>query len=141
MTGSIRILIVEDYADIAKIYSVILEKSGYEVRIAKDGKEALSQVLEFRPSVILLDIMIPLIDGLEVLRRVRSEPQYMEINPKILITSNVLQQDISDQAALNGADGYVVKANVNNHELVSIVQELLAQGSDPGTSETPADQA
>jgi len=128
LTGSKKILIVEDYADIATIYSFMLKKNGYDVQIAKDGKEALKQVLEFKPDVILLDIMIPDIDGIKVLKTIRNSPDYKDVQPLILVTSNVLQQDISDQAALYGADGYVVKAKVENQELLTIVEELIKKG-------------
>lgn len=124
-----KILIVEDYASIANLYSLVLQKSGYTVQIAASGRQALEQVLSFRPDVILLDIMIPDIDGIEVLKTIRHNPKYKDIQPLILVTSNVLQEDISDQAALYGADGYVVKANIENKELVTIVEELLAKGS------------
>ena len=129
LPGSKKILIVEDYASIANLYSLVLQKSGYTVQIAASGRQALEQVLSFRPDVILLDIMIPDIDGIEVLKTIRHNPKYSQIQPLVLVTSNVLQEDISDQAALYGADGYVVKANIENKELVTIVGELLAKGS------------
>ena len=127
LPGSRKVLIVEDYEDIANIYSFILQKSGYDVQIAKDGKDALEKVLEFQPDAILLDIMIPYIDGIEVLKAIRTRPEYKDVQPRVLITSNVLQQDISDQAALHGADGYVVKANITNQDLATIVDELFAK--------------
>lgn len=121
-----KVLIIEDYADIAKIYSIILKKAGYVVEIAKDGKSALEKVLSFRPDAILLDIMIPDIDGLSVLKTIRTNPDYKDIKPLVLITTNVLQQDISDKAAASGADGYVLKARLDNKELLKIVDELFA---------------
>ncbi len=122
-----KILIVEDYADIATIYSFMLKKNGYEVEIAKNGREALEQTLRFQPDVILLDIMIPDIDGLKVLKTIRENKEYEKIQPLILVTTNVMQQDISDQASLYGADGYVLKARLDNQELVKIVEELIAK--------------
>lgn len=113
----------------------MLKKNGYEVTIAKNGREALEQTLKFQPDVILLDIMIPDIDGLKVLKTIRTAPEYAKIQPLILVTTNVMQQDISDQASLYGADGYVLKARLSNQELVDIVEELIAKGpTKPGES-------
>lgn len=137
-----KVLIVEDYADIANIYSIILKKAGFEVQIAKDGKAALQMVLSFKPDVILLDIMIPDIDGLTVLKAIRNNPEYKDIHPLILVTTNVMQQDISDQASLYGADGYVLKARLGNQELVHIVEELIAKNAHQHpTDTTPSDAA
>ncbi len=121
-----KILIVEDYTDIANIYSIILKKAGYTVQIAKDGKAALQLILSFQPDAILLDIMIPDIDGLTVLKTIRTNPEYKDLHPKVLITTNVLQQDISDKATAQGADGYVLKARLDNKELVKTVNALFA---------------
>lgn len=130
-----KVLIIEDYTSIANLYSMVLQKSGYTVQIAGTGRQALEMVLSFRPDVILLDIMIPDIDGIEVLKTIRHDPKYKDVQPLVLVTSNVLQEDISDQAALYGADGYVVKANIENKELVTIVGELLTRGRDSQNSQ------
>lgn len=125
MTGSKKILIIEDNPDIIKIYGFLLEKNGYDVGIAQSGKQALSLALDFNPDVILLDIMIPDIDGLEVLNRIRTEDEYKDINPLVLVTTNVVQDDISEKAKKYGADGFLVKAHIDAHELPEIVEELL----------------
>lgn len=143
MSDSKKILIVEDYADIAKIYTFVLEKQGYNVEVAKDGKSALQQVLSFQPDLILLDIMIPDIDGLAVLKTIRSKPEYKDIQPLVLVTTNVLQQDIADKAAMHGADGYVLKARMNNKELLKTIEDLLEKGksdSDSVEAESSATQ-
>lgn len=118
----------------------MLKKNGYIVEVAKNGREALEQTLKFKPDVILLDIMIPDIDGLKVLKTIRTAPEYAKIQPLILVTTNVMQQDISDQASLYGADGYVLKARLGNQELIEIVEELIAkneQGASPDAAVPP----
>ena len=126
VAGTHKILIVEDYADIARIYSFVLEKSGYTVQVATDGKMALQKVLEFAPDLVLLDIMIPLLDGVKVLQAIKSDPQYRHHIPKVIIMSNLFQQDIADQTKDLGADGYVVKANMQTQNIVKLVAEQLA---------------
>ena len=125
MDKSKKILIVEDYNDIAKIYSFILKKEGYIVEVAKDGQTALKQILEFEPDLILLDIMIPDIDGLTVLKTIRTNPEYKHVKPLVLVTTNVLQQDIADKASIHGADGYVLKARLDTKELLKMIEELF----------------
>jgi CheY-like chemotaxis protein len=129
LNGSHRILIVEDDKDIAKIYSMILEAQNYVVATAYNADEALAKVLEFQPDAILLDIMIPGMDGLEVLKKIRTEPQFVQTQPRIIITTNIAQQDKADIAKKNGAQGYLVKANIDPHDLAPIVGELLGGSS------------
>jgi CheY-like chemotaxis protein len=135
LTGSNKILIVEDYTDIATIYSFMLEANGYTVQIAKDGPDALEKVLSFKPDAMLLDIMIPKLDGLAVLQKIRSDPAYAGIQPKILMTTNLLQQDTAEKAKKYGADGYVVKANIQNDDLITIIKELMERPA-AGTAPT-----
>lgn len=108
----------------------MLKKYGYDVQIAPDGPTALSLTQSFAPDIILLDIMIPTIDGLTVLKTIRTDPAYQAINPKILIMSNLMQPDIEAKAQQYGADGYVVKANVQNNEVVAIIRELVERTSE-----------
>lgn len=136
MTGSNTILMVEDYADIATVYTYMLESNGFKVELATDGEQALQKVKEVKPDVVLLDIMIPKIDGVAVLQAIRTKPEYADIQPRILIMSNLLQQDIADKAKRYGADGYVVKANMRNMDLVDIVKELLTRPRRGPTSPT-----
>lgn len=125
LTGSPKILLVEDYTDIATIYTYMLESNGYEVKVAEDGNKALDLAKSYQPDIILLDIMIPGVDGIEVLKQLRTGPNFAGYHPHILIMSNLQQQEISDKAKEFGADGYVVKANMQNQEIVTIIQTLL----------------
>lgn len=125
LTNSSKVLIVEDDYDIATIYSSVLSGMGFNVMVAKDANEALTQVLAYQPDVILLDIMIPGTDGLEVLRTIREAPQFATHQPRVLITSNLDQQEKAKQAKAYGAQGYLVKANIDPHQLGPIVQQLI----------------
>jgi CheY-like chemotaxis protein len=124
--GSTKILIVEDDFNIANIYEHILKDEKYDVEIAWDAPEALAKILAFKPDVVLLDIMIPGIDGLELLHLVRTDPQYADIQPKVLITTNLAQEDKAQIAKKYGADGYIVKANIDPHDLGPILTQLMA---------------
>ncbi len=127
MAGLSKVLIVEDDHDIGAIYSFVLRQAGYEVAVAHNGKEALDAVLSFCPQVVLLDIMMPDMDGLKVLEAVRTDKQYADMRPTILIMSNLDQPNMVARAKELGADGYVVKVNIVPHDLLPIVEEALAR--------------
>ncbi|NLN82911.1 MAG: response regulator transcription factor [Firmicutes bacterium] len=99
-----RILVVEDEKPIAEIIQYNLEKDGYQVKIAYDGEEALRLAAEFKPELILLDIMLPKLDGITVCKRLRET----EIIPIIMLTAKDNEADLIN--GLNaGADDYITK--------------------------------
>jgi two-component system phosphate regulon response regulator PhoB len=101
------ILVVEDETDIQELVRYVLEKEGYPVRVASDGETALREVRADPPSLILLDLMLPGLDGLEVCRRLRSQPDTAEL-PIIMLTARGEESDVV--AGLNmGADDYITK--------------------------------
>jgi len=85
-TTSSQILVVDDEPDVARIMAINLEFEGYQVRVAYDGRQALEEVAREKPDCILLDIMMPEVDGWEVLRRLKSDPETASI-PVIVVTA------------------------------------------------------
>ncbi|KRN89343.1 response regulator YycF [Ligilactobacillus ceti] len=114
-----KILVVDDEKPISDIVKYNLTKEGYEVATAYDGEEALEQVEEFEPDLILLDLMLPKIDGLEVAREVRKTHDI----PIIMVTAK--DSEIDKVLGLElGADDYVTKP-FSNRELVARVKANL----------------
>ncbi len=102
-----EILVVEDEADIRELVRHVLEKDGFPVRVAADGETALREVRAAPPGLVLLDLMLPGLDGLEVCRRLRAQPDTAEL-PIIMLTARGEESDVV--AGLNlGADDYVTK--------------------------------
>ena len=101
------ILVVEDEEDIRELLKYNLEKEGYQVFVAATGEEALQTVRARRPDLILLDLMLPGIDGLEVCRRIRGGAQTQHL-PIIMLTAKGEEADIVTGLEL-GADDYIVK--------------------------------
>ena len=101
----LKILIVEDESQVARLIELELSYEGYQVDIAKTGKEALDKIEEFRPDLIILDWMLPEIDGLEVTRRIRSDGNDV---PVIVLTG---KEGLSDKVNSldSGADDYITK--------------------------------
>jgi adenylate cyclase len=117
-----RILVVDDVADNVEILRMRLTSLGYEVVVAEDGEQALAQVRETLPDLILLDIMMPKIDGLEVVRRLKADASLPFI-PVILVTAKSSQKDVI--AGLDaGGDDYLIKP-IDHGALVARVRAML----------------
>jgi phosphate regulon transcriptional regulator PhoB len=120
-----RVLVVEDEPDVAEMMRYNLAKEGYEVRLAVNGTEALRQVKEARPDVILLDIMVPQLNGWEICRRLKQAPETASI-PVIMVTGRVEEGDKVLGFEL-GADDYVTKP-FSPRELVARVRAVTRRG-------------
>lgn len=113
------VLVVEDEPGIATILSAYLEREGLRARIARDGEEALQLFRQLRPDMVLLDIHLPKVDGVDVLKAIRNEGE----TPVIMVTA--LADDVDKLLALRlGADDYVVKP-FNPPEVVARVRAVL----------------
>jgi len=101
------ILVVDDDPDIARFVEVNLRSAGYEVAVAGDGEEALEKAGELRPDLVLLDVMMPRIDGFEVAQRLRKNPQTANTSI-IMLTAKALSAD-KVTGLQSGADDYIIK--------------------------------
>jgi DNA-binding response OmpR family regulator len=119
-----RILVVEDESQIAKILKIELEFEGYEVLVAHDGKSGLQVALTEKLDLILLDVMLPELNGLEVLRRIRKENEHI---PILLLTARNLTMDKVSGLDL-GANDYITKP-FEMEELLARVRSSLRQNS------------
>ena len=117
-----KILIVEDEADIAKLVKFYLDKEGFQTNVAKSGGEALKHLKSERPDLVILDLMLPEMDGIEVCKKVRSAPDTALI-PIIMLTAKAEESDIIVGLEL-GADDYVTKP-FSPKALVARVKALL----------------
>jgi CheY-like chemotaxis protein len=104
---SASVLVVDDNEDNIRIVSTILLARGFEVRIARDGKGALEAVKQALPDVILLDVMMPGMDGIEVLDHVKADPRSASV-PVIMVTAKAQDEDLL-AGYKYGADYYVTK--------------------------------
>ena len=118
-----EILIVDDEPSIVVPIQFLMEQQGYNVLVAENGEDALDIIYKYTPDLILLDIMLPRIDGYEVCEIVRLDPRYRDIKI-IFLTAKGREVEIAKGLAL-GADAYITKP-FSNTELVSKVKELLA---------------
>jgi two-component system, OmpR family, response regulator MtrA len=122
MNGRSLVLIADDDADILLLVKAILERSGHEVVEASDGAEALASVRARKPDLAVLDIAMPEVDGLEVLRRLRADPTTSEL-PVVLLSARAQEADVERGFAI-GASAYLKKP-FSPRELSEHVAELL----------------
>lgn len=116
------LLVADDDEDILMLVQLRLSRSGFEVVVARDGEEALRLVREHRPDLVVLDVMMPKVTGIDVVRALRADPETVDV-PVILLTARSSETDVEEGIAA-GADDYVVKP-FSPQELVARVQSVL----------------
>ena len=119
-----RILFVDDEKDLVTMVAVRLESKGYEVLAAYDGEEALAKARKEKPDLIILDIMMPKMDGYDVCTALKGDPQYAGI-PIIMFSAKAQPRDV-ERGKQAGADAYITKP-FEPQALLEQVQELIAK--------------
>jgi DNA-binding response OmpR family regulator len=117
-----KVLIADDEPNIVLSLEFLMKQAGYEIRVARDGEEALRCVQEWRPELVLLDVMLPLRDGFEVCQQIREEPETRDTRV-IMITAKGREVEVAKGLAV-GADAYVTKP-FSTKELVAQVRRML----------------
>lgn len=118
-----HILLVEDDPFLSDIYSTKLESAGFGLSVAYDGEEVFKKIEEKTPELILLDIVLPKMDGFEVLKKLKSDLRFNKI-PVILLTNLGQKEDIDKGMSL-GAQDYLIKANFIPSEIVEKIKCFL----------------
>ncbi len=123
--GSSRsVLCIEDEHFISELYTRALTKNGYTVTVISDGAEALKESETNKYDIILLDLMVPNITGIEILRTLRDPARVPPIKAKIIIITNLEQNESVRADIEKQADGYLVKAELTPHELADFVDTI-----------------
>ena len=122
-TKSIKIVLAEDEPLIALAYRQALTYHGFDVVVAKDGRETLLVVEEEHPDLLLLDVIMPHMNGIEVLRALRSNPELQDLSV-IMLTNLGQPSDVEDLEELN-ASAYLIKANLSLEDLVGHINRAL----------------
>ena len=117
------VLLVEDEDDIRQVYAEILREAGFKVLEARDGDEGLKAGLNEKWDVLLLDIMLPGEDGLQILKSLKENIR-LKFRPVILLT-NLGNESIVNQAFKEGAEAYLIKSQITPDEIVKEVQQYL----------------
>lgn len=117
-----HVLIVEDEENIVESLSFLLRREGFQVTSVLDGGQAIESIDTDRPDLLILDVMLPGVDGFEILRTIRSKPDIKDL-PVVMLTARMQQQD-RRQAEEIGVNAFVTKP-FSNAKVVSIVKSLM----------------
>ncbi len=117
------ILMVEDELDLAEVFSLKLREIGYDVLIVPDGKTGLAMIKQKKPSLVLLDLVMPEMDGYEVLKAIKGDKSLSGV--KVYAWSNLTQKDEIERAEKLGVDGYLIKSDYTPTTLSEKIKEVL----------------
>jgi len=125
MAGSKTILCIEDDHFISELYTRALQRAGYTVDVTISGLEGLEKIRSGKYDLVLLDIMTPDMTGLELLHELRGQDPQAFPDTKIIITTNLDQDDTTKATLEHLADGYLIKAEITPGKLVDIIGRIF----------------
>ncbi len=120
-----KILIVEDDASLADIYEFKFEHEGFDVRVAHNGEAGLVYAQEFQPHLILLDLRMPVMNGDEMLEKLRAEDWGAEM--RVIVLTNISRDEAPGNLRFLAVDRYIVKAHQTPTQVVSVAREILGE--------------
>lgn len=123
-TKNQKILLVEDDDALANVYLTRLQAEGFDVKRVPNGEDALATAIEYRPSLILLDVMMPKVSGFDVLDILRNTPE--TANVKVIMLTALSQDTDKQRAEQLGADDYLVKSQVVIADVVERIKHHLS---------------
>jgi two-component system alkaline phosphatase synthesis response regulator PhoP len=127
MATSLKAVVVEDDPDLQYLYRLKLEREGFEVSTAENGKIGLELIKEIRPDIILLDLMMPVMGGAEMLAILRAHT--WGSNARVIILTNISRDEAPAALRFLHVDRYVVKAHHTPAQVIDIVHEILGTTS------------
>ena len=124
-SGGVKVLLVEDDSFLRDICYKKLKKEGFNVAAAVNGEEAVKKVGEFNPAIVLLDIILPAMDGFEVLKEIRAHKNRLVKNVPVIMLTNLGQEEDNKKALALGANDYLVKAHFTTEEIINKIKSRL----------------
>jgi len=119
-----KVLVVEDEAPLAEALKLKLTNEGYEVEVAGNGVEGLAKISTFSPGVIILDLMMPIMDGKKMLNNLRENPLY-KLLPVIILTNAGTVDNMTETVRYNDASAFLIKSNTSLEEIINHVKKFL----------------
>jgi len=123
MNEKTRILIIEDDADLVAAMKKMLENKGHNVIVAYDSEEGNEKLKHDRPDLIILDLLLPRMPGVEVLKNLKATAPLQSI--PVIVSSNLAEKNIIDECLRLGAADFIIKAHINLSELVIRIKKAL----------------
>ena len=123
MQPTIKVLVVEDDTDLQALYKLKLEHDGFQVYVANNGVEGLAGAKEWHPDIILLDLMMPVMTGPEMLAHLRSERWGSDM--RVIVLTNISKDEAPPALRFLHVDRYVVKAHQTPAQITQLIREVL----------------
>jgi len=118
-----KILLVEDDKFISDIYATKFKEEGFEIEVAADGEDCLNKLTEAKPDLLILDIVLPKVDGWEVLRKIKTDENLKDL--KVVILSNISKKENVEKGLKSGIIKYFVKAHYTPTEICEEIKKIL----------------
>ena len=118
------IFIIDDDPFITDMYLLRFKEDNFRIEVSRDGKEALQKIHKEIPDLVLLDIVMPVMDGFEVLKEIKSDSLLGSV--KVVLLTNLGQKEDVERGMELGADGYIIKAHFTPSQVVAKVREILS---------------
>jgi CheY-like chemotaxis protein len=131
-----KVLLVEDDNNLREIYEARLQAEGYEIAAAQDGEQALVVAKDFKPDLVISDVMMPKISGFEMLDILRNTEGLK--NTRVIMLTALSQAEDKSRADQLGADRYLVKSQVTLEDIIKAAHDILGDGGEPATPVAPA---
>ncbi len=120
-----KILLVEDETELRELYEMLLTDEGYDVVAKPDGKSGMEEIDKGGFDLVLLDIMLPFIDGLEILERISKDSESKQKANTVVLLTNLAQDQTIAKALEFGVRGYMIKSDYNPEQLLQSVEDYL----------------
>ena len=120
-----KILVSEDDQFLSNAYRVKLTKAGFEVKIATDGKETLNELKNFTPDLIILDLVMPIMDGFTALEEIKKNDKTKNI--PVIIASNLGQKEDIERGIKLGAVDYIIKSDLSLDALIAKINKIISK--------------
>jgi DNA-binding response OmpR family regulator len=119
-----KVMIVEDEEMLREMYATAFQLENFDVTLAEDGEAALAKLQQIRPNIILLDVMMPKMNGMETLTKIKADPNLKDI--PVIMLSNLADEENFAQAQKIGAFSYIIKSDYIPQQVVEQVQKALS---------------
>lgn len=125
MSTKFKAVVIDDDQDLQYLYQLKLERQGFDVAVASNGREGLELVKHFRPDIVLLDLLMPVMSGSEMLALMRAESWGSE--PRVVVLTNISKTEAPQALRFLHVDRYIVKAHHTPAQVIQIVEEILGK--------------
>ena len=133
-----KVLLIEDDPLIYRLYEKLFTLEGFEIELAENGQLGLDKLQSFTPDIILLDIMMPTMNGMELLTKLKEDPATQNI--PVVVLTNMSDMNVANMAQSKGAQLVIIKSQTEPDDVIASVNAVLAKNAQPSNEPAPAEE-